>query len=603
MSCGSAGLPISFDRFREVWDWDFECRLDDNHLPVPVALFAKEHRTGTEIAMRREQLLSTTRLPFDDGADVVATSYSAVAELGCCLQRRWPFPRNVICTYFETSAQINGLDIVGLGLKRPSLLEACELFDIPHMEKERKAHVRDIILNNADYTEEQWGEISDYNRDDVLHDMPLFTALAPAIDVPAALFRGRYAKTVAVIDAHGLPVDADNINDLAAHWHALRMFYIRRDDQFGLYDDKGSFREDRFEAIVKARGWAWPRTATGKLALNGKTFGKQCKYHPELRSLQKLRDQIAELRLGAFLNTIGADGMSRCPIMPFWTRSGRNQPQGRDKVYLLALPSWTHGFIKPLPGWGLALLDWQTQEPFIAAGLSRDPTLIADLQSGDLHMRFAIRAGLAPEWATKRSHGPVRDAVKPVNLGVLYGITKYGVSAQTGKSLLWSADVLASYRHAYRVLTQWQHDTVAQAQFDQRIVSPLGWPMAVHAGTNRRTLLNYPEQAGGADCMRLAAIAATEAGIRIVAIAHDAFWITAPLPELDDAIETMKRLMVRASNVITGGLDIPVEVSAVVRFPQCLGDVRAPDAKGQAMWNEIRGLVRGGALQQARGSS
>src|SRR5262249_45669569 len=106
-------------------------------------------------------------------------------------------------------------------------------------------------------------------------------------DVPAALFRGRYAKTVAVVDAHGLPVDADGINDLAAHWHALRMFYIRRDDQFGLYDDKGSFREDRFEAIVKVRGWAWPRTATGKLALNGKTFGKQCKYHPELRSLQK----------------------------------------------------------------------------------------------------------------------------------------------------------------------------------------------------------------------------------------------------------------------------------------------------------------------------
>ena len=115
--------------------------------------------------------------------------------------------------------------------------------------------------------------------------------------------------------------------------------------------------------------------------------------------------------------------------------------------------------------------------------------------------------------------------------------------------------MLASYRHAYPVLIQWQHDTVVQAQFDQRIVSPLGWPMAVHAGTKRRTLLNYPEQAGGADCMRLAAIAATEAGIRIVAIVHDAFWITAPLPELDDAIETMKRLMVRASNVITGGLD------------------------------------------------
>src|SRR6516225_6511492 len=153
------------------------------------------------------------------------------------------------------------------------------------------------------------------------------TSTTPKNSGRRSLFRGRYAKSVVEIEARGIPVDVDYINDLAAHWHALRMFYIRRDDQFGLYDDNGSFREDRFDALVKACGWTWPRTATGKLALNGKTFGKQCKYHTELRSLQKLRDQIAELRLGAFLNTIGADGMSRCPIMPFWTRSGRNQPQ------------------------------------------------------------------------------------------------------------------------------------------------------------------------------------------------------------------------------------------------------------------------------------
>ena len=51
------------------------------HLPVPVALFAKEHRTGTEIAMRREQLLSTTRLPFDDGADVQGPQAARAEEV------------------------------------------------------------------------------------------------------------------------------------------------------------------------------------------------------------------------------------------------------------------------------------------------------------------------------------------------------------------------------------------------------------------------------------------------------------------------------------------------------------------------------------------
>jgi DNA polymerase I-like protein with 3'-5' exonuclease and polymerase domains len=195
----------------------------------------------------------------------------------------------------------------------------------------------------------------------------------------------------------------------------------------------------------------------------------------------------------------------------------------------------------------------------------------------------------------------VRDSVKPLSLGAGYGISKYGIAAQSGRSLLWAADVLARYRLAYPVFVEWQHAIVIQAVFDERIVSPLGWPMAVHAKTKRRTLLNFPAQAGGADCMRLAAIAAHEAGIRICAPVHDAFWIAAPLSELDDAIATMTRLMVRASNVVTGGIDIPVEVSAVVRFPQCLGDVRKPDAKGQAMWTEIRDLVRGGKLQQPEG--
>jgi DNA polymerase I len=466
------------------------------------------------------------------------------------------------------------------------------------MTKEHKAHIRDIILDHTDYTEEQWREIRDYNCDDVLLDIPLLEALAPAIDLPAALFRGRYSKAVAAMELNGIPVDVDYLEKLKTNWRALRLYYIHRDDHLGVYDSDGSFREDRFEALITARGWTWPRTKTGKPELRAKTFGKMIKRYPELKPLQRLRDQIAELRLGAFLNTIGADGASRCPIMPFWTRSGRNQPQGRDLAFLLSLPSWTHGLIKPREDWGIAGLDWVSQEPGLAAGLSGDPALIADYQSGDLHMRFAIRAGLAPEWATKRSHGPLRDAIKPVSLGVSYGMSKYGAAAATGKSLNWAAGMLAAHRHAYPVLNQWQQDTITGAMFDERIVSPLGWPMAVHADTSKRTLMNYMQQAGGADMMRVAAIAGHEAGICICAPVHDAFWITAPLSELDDAIETMRRIMVRASAAVTGGLEIPVEVSAVVRWPQCLGDVRRRDAKGQTLWVEIKELLNSGSLER-----
>jgi DNA polymerase-1 len=597
MSSASGGLPSKFDRFREIWHCDFEYRQDANHNPVPVAMFAQEHRTGTNIFMRRPELLASTRAPFDIGPDILMTSYAAVAELGCFRALSWPRPQHVLCTYFETSAAINGLEIDGLEMKRPSLLETCDLFNIPHMSKEHKVSVRDLILSKTEYSEDEWKEIEDYNREDVLLSIPVVEALAPTIDLPVALFRGRYAAAVADMEARGLPVDVDYLRELETNWQALRLFYIRRDDGLGLYDESGVFKEDRLEAVAKARNWNLPRTPTGKIEVKSRALGKCARHYPELRAVQKLRDQIAELRLGRFLNTIGADGASHCPIMPLWTRSGRNQPQGRDKVFLLSLPSWLHGLIKPPEGWGIAGLDWVAQEPGIAAGLSGDRAMIEDYRSGDIHLGFLIRAGLAPLWASKDSHREQRDAIKPVSIGVAYGMTKHGIAAVTGKSLMWAADRLARYLASYPVNTQWRHDVVTQALFDERIVSVLGWPMAAHAGTRRRTLMNFPMQAGGADMMRLAAIAAYEAGIHICAPVHDAFWIAAPLPELDDALATMVRIMERAGREVAG-IPIPVEVAAVVRSPQCFGDVRKPDAKGQAMWNEIKSLLRSGALRE-----
>jgi DNA polymerase I len=602
MCANSVDLPSKFDRFREVWGWDYEYRPDRNLRPVPVTMFAKEVRSGREVRMRVADLKSASRLPFGNEPDTLVESYSAVAELNCCVAADLPMPRNVLCTFAETSVLTNGLEIDGLTDRRPGLLEACDLYQIPHMAKARKDAARDLILGKdpANYTLEEWGLIEGYNEDDVLTDMALFKAEAPSIDLPAALFRGRYSKAVVDMEATGLPVDDAYIAELRDVWQDLRLHYIRQLDHLHLYDEAGSFVHGRMAALIEARGWFWPRTEkAGQYRLDAKTLGKMARRHPELRQAQLLRDQIAELRLGAFLNTIGEDGFSRCPLAPFWTKTGRNQPQGRDLAFLLGLPTWTHGALKPPEGWGIVGLDWMAQEIGEGAGLSGDPALIADFLAGDPHLAFAVRSGLAPEGATKESHGEVRNMIKPVSLGIPYGISKYGVAAQTGKSIHWAAEVLARWRHTYPKFMEWQQNTVAQALFDCRIVSPLGFPMAVHGGTSTRTLKNYMHQASGADMMRLAAIAAREAGIRVCAPIHDAFVIMAPLRELRDAFGTMAKIMVRASAVITGGLEIPVEKSFEVRWPDCLGDVRKPQAKGQALWAEIKGLVRG-ELRQGR---
>src|SRR6476469_6921120 len=99
-------------------------------------------------------------------------------------------------------------------------------------------------------------------------------------------------------------------------------------------------------------------------------------------ALSPIRDTHSE-GFSYFVTSIAApaaSGWSVCRVGPAptgkrrlvtaHTRSGRNQPSGRDKVFLLSLPSWLHGLIAPPPGWGMALLDWKAQEIGIAAGLS-----------------------------------------------------------------------------------------------------------------------------------------------------------------------------------------------------------------------------------------
>ena len=201
----------------------------------------------------RDQLLSLRRAPFDTGPDVLMTSYSIVAELSCFKVLGWPMPRHLLCSYFETIAAINGLDIVGLEEKRPSLLEACDLFAIPHMPKDHKKHLRDLILNNETYSDEQWQR-----------DRRLQSRRRAADDPAAGSHRTNHRRAGGVIPwplrhrgrRHGGPrhsdLDAPPGLPSKTQWQALRMFYIRRDDTFGLYDEDGSFKEDRFEALADA---------------------------------------------------------------------------------------------------------------------------------------------------------------------------------------------------------------------------------------------------------------------------------------------------------------------------------------------------------------
>src|SRR5215813_574044 len=328
-------------RFRSIWYVDTEYREDANHLPIPVCLHARDEVSGRTLSLWRDELLASTRLPFDSAGDDAMVAFASNAELQCFLRLGLPFPNNVIDPYVENIVAINGNTAVWPPPDekdrkgRPGLLDALKLHGLPARPQEHKDRMRDMILENEDYTAEQRREIQEYNKEDVDDTIALLGVLS--IDnINHALFRGRYMAAAAREERVGLPVYSEYLLDeLVPMWDALRLHYLQRDDEYQLKIE---------------------------------TIGKQATRYPELKSLARLRDQIAELRINKLANTIGPDGFSRCPLLPFWTVTGRNQPSAKDKMFLPNLPKWLHGALKPPRGMALIELDFVAEEPAILAG-------------------------------------------------------------------------------------------------------------------------------------------------------------------------------------------------------------------------------------------
>jgi len=85
--------------------------------------------------------------------------------------------------------------------------------------------------------------------------------------------------------------------------------------------------------------------------------------------------------------------------------------------------------------------------------------------------------------------------------------------------------------------------------------------------------------------MRIAAIAGTEAKIEVCAPVHDAFLIAAPLSRLDEDVAAMQKMMSKAGQAVTGGLDVRTDAD-VIRWPQ-----RYMDERGEAMWRRVIHLL------------
>jgi DNA polymerase I len=562
------------DAFSNITLFDFEFRSIGGNLPVPVCMVTKDARSGVVRRYWQDELRRLTHAPFPAGPNDLVVAFFASAEFGCMLELGWDISNvNVIDLFAEHRVETNGLRLP----TGNSFLGALALRGQPRIDVAVKDGMRDLILGQSSWTPDQQVEISDYCASDVEGLDVLLRAMLPKVDLPRALLRGRYTKAVARIERAGIPMDTRALGVLVAKWKDIRQELIKNIDRdYGVYQGE-TFKRGRFVEYLRRQRIPWPKSDTGQLKLDGETFEVQATLWPILGPLHDLRQALGRMYLPDL--QVGRDGRCRTLIGPFSSKTGRNQPSTRK--FPFALSKWQRCVIKPPEGWGTSYIDYASQEIGIAAGRSGDPKLIAAYNAGDPYLAFAKDAGLVPQDATRESHESMRNLCKVVVIGLNYGLGAENMALQAGISVAYATELIQRNRLTYPKYWKWIDEAVVSGLLHNKMSSILGWHRHLHWMDRPTSLMNFPMQADGAEMMRLAAIAATEAGIEVCAPVHDAFLIAAPLEVLDEHVSWMRELMTKASLVVTGGVPIRTDAKTI-RFP----DRYVEDDKAD-MWNLV----------------
>jgi hypothetical protein len=566
--------------WQSIWAVDFEFTAPEGSLPRPLCVVAHDLAGGRWVRQWLDGE-SAPACPYGTGPDDLFVSYYASAEIGCHIELGWPIPARILDLCAEFRREVSGVDTP----HDHSLIGALLHYGLRGaIGAQEKSGMRDLAMRGGPYTETEKHALLEYCESDVLALARLWPKMAPTLDVPRAVLRGRYMASLAQVERNGVPLDAGSLSALRVAWDTVKPRLIERiDESFGVYEGT-TFKLARFESYLVKNKISWPRTATGLPDLSDDVFKEQALLFPALKPLRELRGTIGRMR--DIKLSVGPDNRNRTMLSAFGSKTGRNQPSSTRFIFGPA--KWARNLIKPPPGTALAYVDWEQQEFGIAAALSGDPAMMEAYVSGDPYLAFARMANAVPANATKDSHPMERERFKVCVLAVQYGQGENALAARLGLDPAYGREMLARHKQTFSTLWEWFDKVQATAADQRRLLSPFGWQLCITPNTKPTTIRNWPCQAAGADMLRLAIIGAVEHGIRVCAPVHDALLIEAPIDQIDTAVETTREQMRKASlAVLHRKLEIRTDFQ-VVRYPE-----RFRDPRGEEIWNTLCELVPG----------
>ena len=210
----------------------------------------------------------------------------------------------------------------------------------------------------------------------------------------------------------------------------------------------------------------------------------------------------------------------------------------------------------PREGWVLLDADYSQIELRLMAHFSGDPALIDAFRKGeDIHARTASEIfDVPPEWVTPE----LRSRAKAVNFGLIYGISGFGLSRNTGVSRKEAAAFIDKYFQTYPGVKRFMDRTASEGadrgyaetlMGRRRYLPELKSSKAPIREFGKRAAMNTPVQGTAADIIKLAMVridrALREAGLqsRLILQVHDELLLECPPEEANRAADLLREAM------------------------------------------------------------
>ena len=216
----------------------------------------------------------------------------------------------------------------------------------------------------------------------------------------------------------------------------------------------------------------------------------------------------------------------------------------------------------PREGWILLDADYSQIELRLMAHFSGDAALVDAFRNGeDIHARTASEIfDVPPDWVTPE----LRSRAKAVNFGLIYGISGFGLSRNTGVSRREAGEFIAKYFEKYPGVKRFMDESASEGvrlgyartmMGRRRYLPELKSPKAPIREFGKRAAMNTPVQGTAADIIKLAMVrtdkALREAGMqsRLILQVHDELLLECPPEEADRAAEILRKAMEEAAEL------------------------------------------------------